>query len=407
MNVEGACVTVDTETLQLQMHELQADGESDYSPHGKLGVIAMRGCEGIGEVIDGYLKMFRFDETADFLVKTSCPRFLTGEGKAIIEQTVRGYDIFILCDCYNYSVTYKMYGEESRMSPDDHYRDLIRTIAALGGKAKRINVIMPMLYSSRQDNKNSRESLDCAISLKELVDMGVSNILTFDAHEPRVQNAIPLSGFDTIRPSYQMIKALYRNVDDIELTRDKALIVSPDEGAMSKNEYYSSVLDLDIATFYKRRDYTRVVNGKNPILSFDFLGKDTDVVGKDVIVIDDILASGDSTLNVVGQLHKMGAKRIFVFITFGQFAAGTKQFDEAYENGIINKIFVTNTTYKPKEIINKPWYCNVDISKYLATIIDSLNLNKSISKLLNPIKKIQSLKEKVETNEKQEKFIIQ
>jgi ribose-phosphate pyrophosphokinase len=337
--------------------------------------------------------MFRLDENADFLVKSSCPRFLTGEGKAIIEQTVRGYDIFILCDCYNYSVTYEMYGKDSNMSPDDHYRDLIRTIAALGGKTKRINVIMPMLYSGRQDNKNSRESLDCAIVLKELVDMGVSNILAFDPHEPRVQNAIPLSGFDAIRPSYQMIKALYNNVDDIELTRDKALIVSPDEGAISRNEYYASVLDLDIVTFYKRRDYTRVVNGRNPILSFDFLGKDTDVAGKDVILIDDILASGDSILDVAGQLHKMGAKRKFVFITFGQFAAGTEKFDEAYDNRVINKIFVTNTTYKPDVIKNKPWFCEVDISKYLAKLIDSLNFDHSISTLLNPMRRIQALKD--------------
>ncbi|MCL2772533.1 MAG: ribose-phosphate diphosphokinase [Oscillospiraceae bacterium] len=381
---------------------LQLQEEDDFSQHGRLGVIAMRGCERIGEEINDYLRLFRLDENANFLVKTSCPRFLTGEAKAIIDQTVRGYDIFILCDCYNYSVTYKMYDKISYMSPDDHYRDLIRTIAALGGKAKRISVIMPMLYSSRQDNKNSRESLDCAISLQELVNMGVSNILTFDPHEPRVQNAIPLSGFDAIRPSYQMIKALYENVDDIELTRDKALIISPDEGAMSRNEYYSSVLDLDIATFYKRRDYTRIVNGKNPILSFDFLGKDTDVTGKDVILIDDIIASGDSILNVVKQVHEMGAKRIFVFITFGQFAAGTERFDEAYENGVINKIFVTNTTYKSEDIINKPWFCEVDISKYLAKLIDAINCNHSISKLLNPIHRIQALKD--DMKHKQEKL---
>ncbi|MCL1857922.1 MAG: ribose-phosphate pyrophosphokinase [Oscillospiraceae bacterium] len=375
--------------------------EDDFSTFGRLGVIAMRGCEEIGERINEYITEFRFGEETDFLVKTSCPRFMTGEGKAIIEQTIRGYDIFIICDCYNYSVTYKMHDEkEHTMSPDDHYRDLIRTIAALGGKARRINVIMPMLYSSRQDNKYARESLDCAISLKELVNMGVSNILTFDAHEPRVQNAIPLSGFDTIRPSYQMVKALYDNVDDIELTRDKALIVSPDEGAMSKNEYYSSVLDLDIATFYKRRDYTRIVNGKNPLMSHDFLGKDTDVAGKDVIVIDDILASGDSILDVVGQVHEMGAKRTFVFITFGQFAAGTKKFDEAYENGVINKIFVTNTTYKPEEIKSKPWFCEVDISKYLAKLIDGLNCDHSISNLLNPVHRIRNLKELKEKNNK-------
>ena len=367
--------------------------EDDFSTFGKLGVIAMRGCEEIGEKINEYLNEFRFEEDVDFLIKTSCPRFTTGEGKAIIEQTIRGYDIFIICDCYNYSETFKMYDITVNMSPDDHYRDLIRTIAALGGKARRINVIMPMLYSSRQDNKNSRESLDCAISLKELVDMGVSNILTFDAHEPRVQNAIPLSGFDTIRPSYQMIKALYDNVDDIQLTRDKALIVSPDEGAVSRCLFYSTLLDLDITMFYKRRDYTRLVNGTNPIVSHDFLGKSEDVAGKDVMVIDDILARGDSVLDVAEQLHKMGARRTFVFITFGQFSAGTEKFDEAYANGIINKIFVTNTTYKPSEIKSRPWFCEVDISKYLAKLIDGLNCDHSISNLLNPVHRIKSLKE--------------
>jgi len=370
--------------------------EDDFSTFGKLGVIAMRGCEEIGEKINQYITDFRFGAETDFLVKTSCPRFTTGEAKAIIEQTVRGYDIFILCDCYNHSVTFKMYDKTVYMSPDDHYRDLIRTIAALGGKARRINVIMPMLYSSRQDNKNAlRESLDCAISLKELVEMGVSNILTFDAHEPRVQNAIPLNGFDTITPSYQMIKALISNVDDIELTRDKALIISPDEGGVSRCLFYSTVLELDIAMFYKRRDFNKIVNGRNPIVSHDFLGKVEDVAGKDVIIIDDILASGDSMIDVAEQLHKMGARRIFVFITFGQFTAGTEHLDEAYAKGVISKIFVTNTTYKPAEIINKPWYCDVDISKYLAKIIDGLNCDHSLSGLLNPvhrIKKLQKLK---------------
>jgi ribose-phosphate pyrophosphokinase len=371
--------------------------DDDFSTVGKLGVIVMRGCGEIGKKINRYLNEFRFEEDEDFLVKSSCPRFTTGEGKAIIEQTVRGYDIFIICDCYNYSETFKMYDLTVNMSPDDHYRDLIRTIAALGGKARRINVIMPMLYSSRQDNKNSRESLDCAISLGELVDMGVSNILTFDAHEPRVQNAIPLNGFDTIRPSYQMVKALYDNVDDIKLTRDKALIISPDEGAVSRCLFYSTVLEMDIAMFFKRRDFTRLVNGTNPIVSHDFLGKNEDVAGKDVIIIDDILARGDSILAVAVQLRKMGAGRIFVFITFGQFSAGTERFDEAYENGIINKIFVTNTTYKPEKIKSKPWFCEVDISKYLAKIIDGLNCDHSISNLLNPVNRIKSLKESKES----------
>ena len=373
-----------------EIHEIQED---DFSTLGKLGVIAMRGCEEIGEEVSKYLNGFRFEDEEDknFLIKTSCPRFMTGEAKAIIEQTVRGYDVFILCDCYNYSITYQMFNKITHMSPDDHYRDLIRTISALGGKARRINVIMPMLYSSRQDNRSAaRESLDCAISLKELVDMGVSNILTFDAHEPRVQNAIPLNGFDTITPSYQMIKTLYGNVDDIELTNDKALIISPDEGGMSRCLYYSSVLGLDIAMFYKRRDYSKVINGKNPIVSHDFLGKD--VAGKDVIIIDDIIATGDSLIDVAEQLHKMGAKRTFVFITFGQFCGGTERFDEAYENGVIHKIFVANTTYKAENITSKPWFCDVSISKYLAKLIDALNCDRSISALLNPVLKIKALK---------------
>ena len=375
----------------------QIINDDDFSIFGRLGVIAMRGCEEIGAKINGYLNEFRFEEDTDFLVRTSCPRFMTGEAKAIIDQTVRGYDIFILCDCYNYSETYKMYDKTAFMSPDDHYRDLIRTIAALGGKARRINVIMPMLYSSRQDNKTARESLDCAISLKELVDMGVSNILTFDAHEPRVQNAIPLNGFDTIRPSYQMIKALYDNVDDIELTSDKALIIAPDEGGMTRCLYYSSVLGLDIGMFYKRRDYSRIENGKNPIVSHDFLGG-KDVKGKDVIIVDDIIATGDSMIDVASKLREMGARRTFVFITFGQFCAGTERFDRAYEEGIIHKIFVANTTYKSEEIKSRPWFCNVDVSKYLAKIIDALNCDHSISFLLNPVQKIKALKELKEKN---------
>jgi ribose-phosphate pyrophosphokinase len=288
-----------------------------------------------------------------------------------------------------------MYDMVSYMSPDDHYRDLIRTIAALNGKARRINVIMPMLYSGRQDNRNSRESLDCAVVLKELAGMGVSNILCFDAHEPRVQNAIPLIGFDTISPTYQMIKALYANVDDIELTSDKALIISPDEGGMQRCLRYSAHLGLNICMFYKRRDYSRIVNGLNPILSHDFLGSEKDVKGKDVIIVDDILASGESTLQVARILNKMGANRIFTFITFGQFCNGTEPFDKAYEDGVITKIFATNATYKDEQIINKPWYCDVDISKYLAKIINALNCDHSISALLSPIEKIKNVKEHV------------
>jgi len=374
----------------------QQFNDDDFSTFGRLGVIAMRGCEEIGAKINSYLKEFRFEEDSGFLIKSSCPRFSTGDAKAVIEQSVRGHDIFILCDCYNHSITYRMHDKTAYMSPDDHYRDLVRTIGALNGKARRISVIMPLLYSSRQDNRTARESLDCAIALQELVRMGVSNILTFDAHEPRVQNAIPLSGFDTITPSYQMIKALYGNVGDIELTPDKALIISPDEGAMSRCLRYSSLLGLEISMFYKLRDYAKFVNGENPIVSHEFLGEGKEIKGKDVIIIDDILASGKSLLEVAKKLRNMGAKRIFTFITFGQFSGGTSKIDEAYEKGIINKIFIADTNYKSDEIKNKPWFCGVDISKYLAKLIDALNCDHSISNLLNPVVKIRALKDEQE-----------
>ena len=367
--------------------------DDDFSTLGKLGVIAMRGCEEIGAKINGYLNDFRFEQNEDFLLKTSCPRFTTGEAKAIIENSVRGYDVFILCDCYNHSVTYKMYDKVTYMSPDDHYRDLIRTIGALNGKARRINVIMPMLYSSRQDNRTARESLDCAIVLQELVGMGVSNILTFDAHEPRVQNAIPLSGFDTVTPYYQMMKALYGSMDDIDIHSGKTLIISPDEGGMPRCLRYSALFGLEIGMFYKRRDYGKIERGRNPILSHDFLGSPSYIAGKDVIIIDDIVASGESILQVAQKLHEMGAKRKFIFVTFGQFCAGTERFDYAYNNGVIHKIFVAGTTYKSYEIKSKPWFCDVDISKYLAKLIDALNCDHSISTLLNPVKKIKALKE--------------
>ena len=368
----------------------------DNYAYGRLGVIAMNGCEKIGAKINEFLNEFRHGAEMgvldDFLIRTSCPRFTTGEAKAIIEQSVRGHDIFILCDCFNYGVTYKMYGKVVYMSPDDHYRDLVRTIAAMNGKARRISVIMPLLYSSRQDNRKSRESLDCAISLKELADMGVSNILCFDAHEPRVQNAIPLSGFDTITPSYQMIKALLSNVDDIELTPGKALIISPDEGAMQRCLRYASYLGLGIGMFYKRRDYSKVVDGEYSIISHDFLGSAKDIEGKDVIIIDDILATGGSLIQVARKCHDMGARRIFTFITFGQFSKGTDIFDKAYADGVIDKIFVSNANYKDEQIIKKPWYCDVDISKYLATLINALNCDHSTSELLSPSDKINELK---------------
>lgn len=367
--------------------------QDDIQMVGQLGIIAMKGCEDIGQRINEYLKEWRLCDEG-FIISASCPRFSNGEAKAVINHSVRGYDIFIICDCYNYGVTFDMYGcKDIPMSPDNHYRDLVRTISALSGKPHRINVIMPRLYGGRQDKRISRESLDCAISLQELAGMGVSNILTFDAHEPKVQNAIPLKGFDTIMPSYQMIKALYGNVDDIELTSEKALIISPDEGSMKRCMSYSSLLgNLDLGMFYKRRDYSRVENGRNPIVSHEFLGND--VKGKDVIIVDDIIATGESILEVAKQLNEMGAKRTFIFITFGEFSNGAELFDKAYEEKIIDRIFVANTTYKPDDIKQKEWFCDVDISKYLARLIDTLNCDNSISELLTPVKKINELTNK-------------
>ena len=382
---------------QLQIFPEPVIGDGHYA-YGNLGVIAMKGCENTGAKINEYLNEFRYGPElgmmSNFLIQTTCPRFTTGEAKAIIDQSVRGCDIFILCDCYNYSVTYKMYDMVTYMSPDDHYRDLVRTIAALNGKARRINVIMPMLYSSRQDNRTSRESLDCAISLQELAGMGVSNILCFDAHEPRVQNAVPLIGFDTVTPFYQMIKALYGSVEAEELTSDKALIISPDEGAMQKCLRYSDFLGIGVSMFYKRRDYDKLNRGLvDNIESHEFLGSSDEVKDKNIIIIDDIIASGGSFMNVAEKLKLMGAKRIFAFITFGQFSKGTDLIDKAYGRGIIDKIFVTNANYKSGQIISKPWYYDVDISKYLAKLINALNCDHSISDLLSPVEKINELKE--------------
>ena len=368
---------------------------NDVHSVGHLGMIVMKGCEEIGQKINDILKEWRLDDEG-FIVSSSCPRFTNGEAKAVINQTVRGYDIFIVCDCYNYGVTFDMYNLKNvPMTPDAHYRDLLRIISALSGKPSRISVIMPRLYGARQDKRSGRESLDCAMSLRELAGMGVSNILTFDAHEPMVQNAVPLTGFDTIMPSYQMIKALYDEVDDIELVSGKALIISPDEGGMKRCMHYSSLLgNLQLGMFFKRRDFSRVVDGRNPIVGHEFLGSEDDIKGKDVIVIDDIISTGESMLEVANQIKKLGAKRIFIFATFGEFSNGTALFDKAYEDGIVDHIFVAGTTYKPDALKQKEWFCDVDISKYLARLIDTLNDNTSISSLLTPKQKINELIEK-------------
>ncbi len=362
---------------------------------GKLSIISMKGCEEITAKIDDYLKKFREFENVDtYVTHVNCPRFGTGEGKCVIDETVRGHDVYIICDCFNYGVTYKMYGVENHMSPDDHYQDLKRVIAAMGGKARRVTVVMPMLYEGRQHRRAGRESLDAALMLHELVSMGVANIITFDAHDPRISNAIPLSGFDNVQPTYQMIKALVKNVPDISLNKFDTVVISPDEGGMSRCMYYSSVLKLDLGMFYKRRDYSKIVNGKNPIVAHEYLGRD--VAGKDVVIVDDMISSGESIIDVGTALKKQGAKRIFVFASFGLFVNGLDVVDKAYADGVIDRIFTSNLIYRNPGLKSREWYCEVDMSKYVSLLIDTLNHDETISKLLDPVNKIEKLVSKLE-----------
>lgn len=369
---------------------------ADESPIvGRLSIISMKGCEEFTDRIDGYLKRFRNYEDFDtYVTHVTCPRFGTGEGKCVIDETVRGHDVYIICDVFNYGVTYEMYGIENHMSPDDHFQDLKRIIAAMGGKARRVTVVMPMLYEGRQHRRNGRESLDAALMLHELVNMGVSNIITFDAHDPRISNAIPLSGFDDVQPTYQMIKALTRAIPDIKLNKQDTIVISPDEGGMSRCMYYSAVLKLDLGMFYKRRDYSRLENGKNPIVAHEYLGRD--VNGKDVIIVDDMISSGESVIDVATNLKKQGAKRIFVFSSFGLFVHGLGVFDQAYADNVIDKIFTTNLIYRNPGLKEREWHYEVDMSKYISLLIDTLNHDETISKLLDPVNKIQALVEKLE-----------
>ena len=361
-----------------------------HTPYGDLALISMKGCEDIASKVDYYLKNWReADENDTFIVQPHCPRFGTGEAKAVLKHTARGIDAYILCDCFNYSVEYKMYGKTVPMSPDDHFQDLKRVIAALGGKARRITVIMPMLYEGRQHRRTARESMDCAMALQELVAIGVKNIITFDAHDPRVNNAIPLDGFDNVQAAYQMIKALLRTVPDIKIDREHTMIVSPDEGGMGRCIYYSSVLGLELGMFYKRRNYSVIVNGKNPIEAHEFLGND--ITGKDLIIVDDMISSGESMLDIAAKLKERGAKRIFVFSTFGLFVDGFDKFDEYYANGLIDKVFTTNLIYQSPELLSREWYCSVNMSKYIALLIETLNYDNSISNLLDPVDRIQKV----------------
>ena len=385
----------------------------DTIPVGPLGVIPLASCAEIGKKVDNYLVTWRKENTSEhksnitfsgyerdsYIVAASVPRFGSGEAKAIINESVRGQDVYLIVDVCNNSLTYKMCGMENRMSPDDHYQDLKRIIAAIAGKARRITVIMPFLYESRQHKRSSRESLDCALALQELVNMGVDNIITFDAHDPRVQNAIPLNGFETVTPSYQLIKGLLNSVDDIQLDSDHLMVISPDEGATSRAIYLASILGVDMGMFYKRRDYTKIVNGKNPIVAHEFLGSDLN--GKDAIIIDDMIASGDSMFDVAKQLKERGAGRIFVFSTFGLFTNGLARFDEAYEQGLVSRICTTNTVYQTPELLTKEWYVSCDMSKYIALLIDTLNHDGSISSLLEPYERINAFVQKYK--EKQQK----
>ena len=375
-------------------------------PVGKLGIIAHKSSQALGEKVDQYIVNWRNkrENEADsaihfkdyrkdsFLLNSCCPRFGSGEAKAMLKETIRGDDLYILVDVCNYSLTYTVSGQVNHMSPDDHYQDLKRIIAAASGKARRITVIMPFLYESRQHKRSSRESLDCAIALQELVNMGVDSIITFDAHDPRVQNAIPFNSFETVQPAYQFIKTLLTNIDDFKTDSSNLMIISPDEGAMGRAVYYANVLGVDMGMFYKRRDYTKIVNGRNPIVAHEFLG--TDVEGKDILIIDDMISSGESMLDVAKELKSRKAGRIFCCSTFGLFTNGMQKFDEAYESGLIYRVLTTNLIYQTEELLSKPYYLNVDMSKYIALLIDALNHDASISEYLNPANRIQRILEK-------------
>lgn len=369
-------------------------------PVGSLGIIPLKGCEGLSSKINDYIVDWRNERESEhkstiaftgyqrdnYIVKADVPRFGSGEAKGVIRESVRGYDLYLLVDVCNYSLTYTVCGMTNHMSPDDHYQDLKRIIAAVGGKARRITVIMPFLYESRQHRRTARESLDCALALQELVNMGVDNIITFDAHDPRVQNSIPLHGFETVQPAYQFIKALLQNVDDLVIDSDHMMIISPDEGAMGRAVYYSNVLGLDVGMFYKRRDYSKIVNGRNPIVAHEFLG--SSVEGKDVFIIDDMISSGESMLDVAKELKARNAKRIFLASTFGLFTNGMEKFDRAFEEGLFDKMLTTNLVYQSPELLKRDYYINVDMSKYIALIVDTLNHDASISELLDPVDRI-------------------
>ena len=380
-------------------------------PVGPLGLILLKGCEELVGKVDKYLVDWRNERESEhktsiafsgyqrdsYIIGANTPRFGSGEAKGEIKASVRGDDLYLIVDVCNYSLTYSLCGYTNHMSPDDHFQDLKRVIAAVGGKARRLNVIMPFLYESRQHKRTKRESLDCALALQELTAIGVDNIITFDAHDPRVSNAIPLSGFETISPTYQFIKGLLRKVKDLQIDSEHMMAISPDEGGTNRAVYLANVLGLDMGMFYKRRDYTQIVNGRNPIVAHEFLG--SSVEGKDVIIIDDMISSGDSIIEVATELKRRKAKRIFAAATFGLFTNGMEKFDKAYEEGIINGILTTNLIYQTPNLLSKPYYINCDMSKYIALIIDTLNHDGSLSEILSPNERIQNVLQKYKNGE--------
>ena len=391
---------------------LYEEKQIETIPVGPLGLIPLKSCEGLGKKVDAWLADWRNERESEhkttiafagyqrdsYIIGSRTPRFGSGEAKGEILESVRGDDLYIMVDVCNYSLTYSLNGMVNHMSPDDHYQDLKRVIAAVGGKARRINVIMPFLYESRQHKRTGRESLDCSLVLRELVGMGVENIITFDAHDPRVQNAIPLKGFETVQPTYQFIKHLLMHEKDLRIDSGHMMVISPDEGGMNRAVFFANVLGVDMGMFYKRRDYTRVVNGRNPIVAHEFLG--TSVEGKDVIIVDDMISSGESMLDTAKELKRRKARKVFVCTTFGLFTSGLKKFDEYYENGIIDRVLTTNLVYQMPELLSRPYYIDVDMSKYIALIIDNLNHDSSLSELLNPTGRINRLLEKYRAGER-------
>ena len=383
----------------------------DTIPVGPLGLIPLKSCAELGRRVDEYLVKWRKERESEhkttiafagyqrdsYIIGAKTPRFGSGEAKGSLEESVRGDDLYLMVDVCNHSLTYSLCGMVNHMSPDDHFQDLKRIIAAVGGKARRINVIMPFLYESRQHKRTGRESLDCALALEELTEMGVENIITFDAHDPRVQNAIPLKGFETVQSVYQFIKYLLKAEKDLQIDSEHMMVISPDEGGMTRAVFFANVLGLDMGMFYKRRDYTKMVDGRNPIVAHEFLG--TSVEGKDVLIIDDMISSGDSMIDVAKELKRRKARKVFICSTFGLFTNGLRKFDEYYENGLIDRVLTTNLVYQTPELLSRPYYINVDMSKYIALIIDNLNHDASLSELLNPVGRIHRLLDKYKRGE--------